>query len=71
VIILHLYFGYLAAGVSWAASTLAFALPITVAVLAVAGLGLWLGWIMLTTKEVSPTPVEPEKEKSAAETKKK
>jgi hypothetical protein len=40
----------------------AFALPVTVGVLVVVGLGFWLGWIMATTKEVTPpAPVTEEK----------
>jgi len=41
---------------------LAIILPVVVGVLAVAGLGFWLGWIMVTTKEVAPAPVEASKE---------
>jgi hypothetical protein len=51
---LHLYFGYIEG--SWGAGALAFALPITVGLLVVCGLGGWLGWIMASTKEVAPTP---------------
>jgi hypothetical protein len=42
---------------------LAILLPIVIGVLVVAGLGFWLGWIMVTTKEVAPAPVEASKEK--------
>jgi uncharacterized membrane protein YciS (DUF1049 family) len=45
--------------------------PVVVGVWVLAGLGLWLGWIMTTTKEVSPPMSEPEKEKKPAKTKKK
>jgi hypothetical protein len=42
---------------------LAIILPVVIGVLVVAGLGFWLGWIMATTKEVAPAPVEASKEK--------
>lgn len=42
---------------------LAILLPVVIGVLVVAGLGFWLGWIMATTKEVAPAPVEASKEK--------
>lgn len=54
VAVLHIWFGYISEPNKWAISALSFALPITVAVLAVCVLGFWLGWIMATTKEVSP-----------------
>jgi uncharacterized membrane protein len=64
VIVLHIYFGYL---VTHAQMPLAFALPVTVGVLVVCALGVWLGWIMATTKEYTPPPAPEEKkeEKSA------
>jgi len=50
------------------------ALPVIVGVWVVCGLGAWLGWIMATTKEVAPAPVEEkkaeEKEKAEAAPKK-
>ncbi len=61
VMVLHLYFGYVNNPAAWAIG-LSFALPVTVGVLAACGLGLWLGWIMATTKEVAPPKVEPAKE---------
>lgn len=67
IAVLHIYFGYISAGAPWALSTLSFALPITIGILAVCVLGFWLGWIMATTKEVSPPPVTPKKEETAAE----
>ncbi len=55
VAVLHIWFGYVwPDSQKWALGALSFALPITVAVLAVCVLGFWLGWIMATTKEVSP-----------------
>lgn len=64
VIVAHVYFGYI---VPHAAMPLAFALPVTVGVLVVCLLGMWLGWIMATTKEYTPppAPVEKKEEKSA------
>ena len=55
VAIAHIWFGYIEG--TWALHTLAFALPVTVGLLVVIGLGFWLGWIMATTKEVAPPPV--------------
>ena len=69
VVIAHIYFGYVSGGANaWALGALAFALPITVGILALCGLGFWLGWIMVTTKEAAPAPKtseesEPEKSK--------
>jgi MFS family permease len=51
IAVAHIYFGY----VKGTRPSLAFALPVTVGLLLVLGLGFWLGWIMATTKEVSPT----------------
>ncbi len=56
VAIAHIYFGYIKG--AWGVGALAFALPVTAGVLVIAGLGFWLGWIMATTKEVAPAPVE-------------
>lgn len=66
VAIVHIFFGYVSGGSdAWARTALAFALPITVGILVICGLGFWLGWIMATTKEVAPAPVEASKEKEA------
>ena len=66
VAIVHIFFGYVSGGTgAWARGALAFALPITVGILVICGLGFWLGWIMVTTKEVAPAPVETPKEKEA------
>lgn len=64
---LHTYFGYFTGAA--VGMGLSFALPVTVGVLAVCVLGFWLGWIMVTTKEVSPppVPVKSEKEESKPE----
>lgn len=64
VIVAHIYFGYIA---THAPIPLAFALPVTVGVLVVCLLGIWLGWIMATTKEYAPpaVPAEKKEEKSA------
>jgi hypothetical protein len=46
---------------------LAIILPVVAGVLVICGLGFWLGWIMATTKEVAPAPVEasePKEEKA-------
>ncbi|MEM3514967.1 MAG: hypothetical protein QW495_06570 [Candidatus Hadarchaeum sp.] len=57
VAIAHIYFGYISGGAgAWARGALAFALPVTVGILVVCGLGFWLGWIMATTKEAPPVP---------------
>lgn len=67
VAVLHIYFGYLTGAAI--GMGLSFALPVTVGVLAVCGLGFWLGWIMVTTKEVSPPAPssEPVKEETPPE----
>lgn len=61
----HGFFEY-AAETSWF-----IVLPVAIGVWVLAGLGLWLGWIMATTKEVAPPPLEPEPEKKPAKPKKK
>ncbi len=64
VAIAHIFFGYVTGGASaWARGALAFALPLTVGILAICGLGFWLGWIMVTTKEAPPAPKTPEESK--------
>ena len=66
IAVAHIWFGYI---IPWKGEgtrpSLAFALPITVGLFVVAGLGFWLGSIMATTKEVSPaaTKAPPEEEK--------
>ena len=51
----HIFYGYYIGP----RPHLAFALPVTAGVLILAGLGLWLGWIMASTKEISPVPAPP------------
>ncbi|MEW6222337.1 MAG: hypothetical protein AB1476_03325 [Candidatus Hadarchaeota archaeon] len=51
VLVAHIYFGYLTPR---ELMPLAFALPVTLGVLVVCALGMWLGWIMATTKEYTP-----------------
>jgi len=60
IAVAHLYYGYY----KGPRLHLAFALPVTAGLLVVVGLGFWLGWIMATTKEVSPaaTTAPPEEE---------
>ena len=61
VAVAHIWAGY----VGGTPPSLAFALPVTVGLLVVVGLGFWLGWIMATTKEApppSPSPPEPQPE---------
>ncbi|MCS7131146.1 MAG: hypothetical protein NZ934_00215, partial [Hadesarchaea archaeon] len=62
----HVWFGYVAGS----PPSLAFALPVTVFLLVVVGLGFWLGWIMATTKEVGPTPAATEEGKEPEKAKK-
>jgi hypothetical protein len=57
---LHLYYGYYVGP----RPHFAFALPITAGLLVVVGLGFWLGWIMASTKEVSPAVTAPPEKKS-------
>lgn len=54
VVVLHIYFGYLTGEELVPPQGWAFALPVTVMVLVTTGLGFWLGWIMVTTKEAGP-----------------
>jgi predicted RND superfamily exporter protein len=61
VAVAHIFFGYYKSP----RPSLAFALPITVGLLVVLGLGFWLGWIMATTKEVSPAAMKTSEEESA------
>ena len=64
VAIAHIFFGYVSGGAgAWARGALAFALPLTVGILAICGLGFWLGWIMVTTKEAPPAPKATEESK--------
>lgn len=51
----HIFYGYYIGP----RPHLAFALPVTAGVLILAGLGFWLGWIMASTKEISPVPTPP------------
>ena len=63
----HIWFGYIKGPRTTA---LAFALPVTVGLLVVLSLGFWLGWIMATTKEVSPAAMTtPEEEPAEKEDK--
>jgi len=63
IAVAHLYFGYYKGPIPH----LAFALPVTVGLLVVVGLGFWLGWIMATTKEVSPAVTTTPREAESAE----
>ena len=63
VAIVELWFGLVDAQILHSYVHKAIGLPVVVGVLVVAGLGFWLGWIMATTKEVAPAPVETPKEK--------
>lgn len=68
VAVIHIYFGYLSSGSMIPPQGLAFALPVTVLVLIATGLGFWLGWIMVTTKEAESTPTpSPEEEAEGSE----
>lgn len=59
VIVAEIYFGLYLTWVERAAP-LAISIPVVLGVVVVAGLGLWLGWIMATTKEVAPPPAATE-----------
>ena len=52
IAVAHIFYGYYVGPIPH----MAFALPVTVGVLILAGLGFWLGWIMASTKEISPVP---------------
>lgn len=63
VAVLHIWFGYVDG--EWGPNALVFALPVTVGLLVVCGLGSWLGWIMVTTKPAAAvTPPSPELEEA-------
>jgi hypothetical protein len=66
VAVAHIFFGYYKSS----RPSLAFALPVTVGLLVVLGLGFWLGWIMATTKEVSPAAMMTPEEEPAEKEKK-
>jgi len=74
IAVAHIFYGYYMGPTPH----LAFALPVTVGVLLLAGLGVWLGWIMASTKEISPVPApapsvvenEPESEPESEKKKK-
>lgn len=61
IAVAHIFLGYF---YGQRTIELAFALPITAGLLVVVGLGFWLGWIMATTKEVSPAVKTPPEEES-------
>lgn len=71
VAVAHIWYGYI---IPWRGDgtrpSLAFALPVTVGLLVVLGLGFWLGWIMATTKEVSPAAMTAPEEEPAEKEKK-
>jgi len=55
VAIVELYWGLVNPIMAGTRTTpLAIILPVVVGVLVITGLGFWLGWIMVTTKEVTP-----------------
>jgi len=56
IAIAHIFYGYYMPLQEGIRPHLAFALPVTAGVLILAGLGFWLGWIMASTKEISPVP---------------
>jgi hypothetical protein len=64
---LYVYFPFV---VGYGTAPLWLVLPVIIGILVLAGLGFWLGWIMVSTKEVSPPALapsvvesEPEREK--------
>jgi hypothetical protein len=50
---LYVYFPFV---VGYGTAPLWLVLPVIIGVFILAALGFWLGWIMATTKEVSPVP---------------
>jgi len=67
VAIAELWFGLVDAQILNSYVHKAIGLPVVIGVLVICGLGFWLGWIMVTTKEVAPAPVEasePKEEKA-------
>ena len=71
-IVFALYVGFVLAKLGWlsfdffeyATTTSWFiVIPVAVGVWVVSALGVWLGWIMATTKEVAPVTESPKEEK--------
>jgi hypothetical protein len=71
IAVVHVWYGYIDPWRSGGHTVaLAFALPVTVGLLVVLGLGFWLGWIMATTREVSAASMtKPEEETAEKEEK--
>jgi hypothetical protein len=71
IAVVHIWYGYIDPWRSGGHTVaFAFALPVTVGLLVVLGLGFWLGWIMATTREVSPASMTtPEEEPAEKEDK--
>ena len=71
IAVAHVFYGYID---PWRNEghqvAFAFALPVTIGLLVVLGLGFWLGWIMATTKEVSPAVTTTPEEEPAEKEKK-
>lgn len=53
IVALYVYFPFV---VGYGVAPLWLVLPVIVGVFILAGLGFWLGWIMASTKEISPVP---------------
>lgn len=53
---LYIYFPFV---VGYGTAPLWLVLPVIIGIFILAGLGFWLGWIMFSTKEVSPPPPAP------------
>lgn len=64
VAIVELYWGLVNPLLGVRTTPLAIILPVVIGVLVITGLGFWLGWIMVTTKEITPAsapePASPE-----------
>ncbi|MDI6814103.1 MAG: hypothetical protein QMD10_11280, partial [Desulfitobacteriaceae bacterium] len=72
---LYVYFPFV---IGYGTAPLWLVLPVVIGVFILAGLGFWLGWIMFSTKEISPVPApapsvvegEPESERESEPKKK-
>ena len=66
IAVLYIYFPFV---VGYGTAPLWLVLPVVIGIFILVGLGFWLGWIMFSTKEVSPPPSVPNVAESESERK--